>query len=285
MKNSVYKIITEKIVSLLESGVVPWRKPWSGQSMAPQNLVSRQAYRGINAFLLACMPYDSPFWVTYKQAAKLGGTVKKGEKAMPVVYWNWVDRTGTEKDDPTKVPLLRYYRVFHVSQCELPENAIPDVEVDTCDFEPIRSCELLLEQVPENPKVCHGGARACYFPAKDQIHMPKPEKFDMASSYYATLFHELGHWTGHESRLNRPDLMDQCKFASHAYSREELVAEFVSAYLCGHCGIESDTIENAAAYIGNWLTRLKNDSKLVVIAAAKAQKAADYLLSQAADGE
>ena len=278
MNNSVYQIITDRITQMLESGTVPWQKPWSGEAYAPRNLVSGRRYRGINAFLLACSLYESPFWLTFKQATQLGGTVRKGERSNPVVFWKWLDVEDAEPGEK-KVPLLRYYRVFHVTQCDLPKGKVPDLpEAKTFDFTPIEACEQVVRGMPAPPAVNHGTHSAFYRETDDAVHMPEPDRFEKPEYYYSTLFHELTHATGHAKRLSREGITDTAPFGTATYSREELVAEFGAAFLCGHCGIEKPVIENSAAYIQGWLKELRSDARLVVHAAAAAQKAADFIL-------
>ena len=278
MANKVYDIVTDRVLSLLERGVVPWKKPWAGGD-PPQNLVSKKPYRGINPFLLACAGFSSPYWVSYKQAQKLGGNVRKGEKSTPVIFWK---RWATEKKDPetgerqsVTIPLLRYYSVFNSDQCD---GVTVPTDPDAHDWEPIQRCEQVVADMPKRPTIDHGEPRAWYRPAADTVNMPRRDLFVGAAEYHSTLFHELTHATGHRSRLNRSGIEKIAAFGSADYSREELVAEMGAAFLCGHCGIEQATVENSAAYINGWLRKLRDDHKLVVVAAAQAQRAADFML-------
>jgi antirestriction protein ArdC len=285
MALDVYQRINALILEQLENGTVPWHKPWSfGEAGAPQNLISRKAYRGINTFLLACQPYESPFWLTYRQAKQLSGHVRKGEKSAPVVFWKWLEKPDPDTGEAKRIPLLRYYSVFNVTQCDLPNDKVPELPgaMDN-DFEPIAACEQLVESLQNPPAVHHDAAAAYYEPATDTIHLPMHQRFDSPEVYYATLLHELTHSTGHESRLNRSGITDVAAFASQSYSKEELIAEMGAAYLCGHTGSENSTLENSAAYIAGWLRRLRGDKKLVVQAAANAQKAADFVLNRTFD--
>lgn len=281
----VYQIITDRIVAALEAGTVPWHKPWKGADFMPKNLVSKKAYRGVNVFMLALAPFNSHWWLTFNQAKKLGGSVRKGEKGTPVVFWKWFPKKDENGDEiPGKrVPFLRYYTVFNLDQCEGIDAAkVPTTAEVENDFEPIEACEAIVAAYENAPKVTHSkrDARAYYVPSTDRINMPLRSSFDSAESYYATLFHELGHSTGHESRLGREGITDPVMFGSHKYSKEELVAEMTSAFLCGTAGIEDATIDNSAAYIDGWLKQLKSDPKLVVIAAAQGQKAADLIVGK-----
>jgi len=276
MGNKVYEIITEKIVEMLEAGEVPWHKPWVTDH--PKNLVSKKDYRGINVFLLASQNYASPYWVSYKQAKQLGGNVKKGEKSTMVVFWKMQEVEDKATGEPKTIPILRYYRVFNVLQCEgIDERKIPMADPNP-DFQPLEACEATIEAMQKRPDIRHEESKAYYHPIKDFVNMPKPESFQKEEFYYSVMFHELGHATGHKSRLDRKTIKEHAPFGSETYSKEELVAEMTAAYLCGHHGIEMETIGNSAAYIKSWLKALKNDVKMVVLAAAQAQKAADYIL-------
>ncbi len=273
MKNDVYQIITDRIIRLLESGTVPWHKPWKGGSEAPKNFVSRKTYRGINFFLLSAAGYSSPFWLTFKQVKSLNGWVKPGEKSFPVVFWKILEET--TGGESKKIPFLRYHSVFNVAQCE--GITVPTPPEVTGEFHPIDECEAMVTDMPRRPTIGHSGGRACYSPVQDVITMPESKLFETPEAYYATLFHELTHATGHVSRLNRKEITEPNGFGSDPYGREELVAEMGAAFLCGHCHIDNATINQSAGYIQNWLERLKNDRKLVVHAAAQAQKACDFI--------
>lgn len=283
--SKIYKMITDRIVDLLEQGTVPWRKPWKGGHQ-PKNLISNNSYRGINNILLACAPYGSPWWVTFRQAKKLEGTVRKGEKGFPVIFWKPQVRLVEDENGDTEVrqwPLLRYYTVFNVEQCEGLDHQIPPETEATPTFKPIDQAEAVVKAMPAPPSIRHDQPSAFYRPATDLVNMPKPELFTPPEEYYSTLFHELIHATGHESRLARSEVIDTQSFGSHSYSREELVAEFGSCFLCGHTGIEAAVLENSASYINGWMRRLKQDKCLVINAAAKAQKAADWILGRFPD--
>lgn len=291
-KADVYEIITDRICAMLEQGCVPWRKPWhsaGGNALLPANWISRKVYRGINLFLLACSPYECPFWLTYRQASEVGGNVRKGEKGFPVVYWNWFPKRVDGKPiigpdgKPEMVPFLRYYTVFNCEQCEGIDwrAAMPAKdESKGNEWQPFVACEAIVNGMPERPDIRHGGAQAYYSPAFDYVQMPKREDFADAAGYYATLFHELTHATGHAKRLARKGEKGEewSAFGSQPYAREELVAEMGSAFLCAFGEISNpETLQNSAAYCANWLQKLRNDPRLIVTAAAQAQKAADYI--------
>jgi antirestriction protein ArdC len=269
---SVYEIVTEQMVKALESGVCPWRKPWSGGHRAPMNITGRE-YRGINVFLLGTAGYESPYWITYRQAEERGGYVRKGERGRIVVLWRWMEN----KETGDEYPMLRYYTVFNVAQCE----GITAPTAPARTFTPIEGAERIVSGLPAtHARIAHGLSAACYVPDRDEIHMPTRGAFRTEEEYYSTLFHELTHSTGHESRIGRKGIVDRARFASHAYSEEELVAEMGASFLCHEAGILPATIENSAAYLRSWVDILKGDSRLVVRAAGAAQKAADWLLDR-----
>lgn len=277
VRTDVYQIVTDRIVRLLESGTVPWHQPWKGGNQWPRNLVSRKPYRGINVFLLKSAMYPSPFWLTFRQIQTLGGTVKKGERSFPVVFWKILKEEGDP--EARRIPFLRYYSVFNVTQCEgINVPVTQPVAVDR-PFTPIDECERVVRDMQNPPAIRHHGGGACYIPALDAVSMPEAKLFESPEAYYSTLFHELTHATGHASRLNRAEVADQGRFGSDPYSREELVAEMGAAFLSAHCEIENKTIIQSANYIQEWLKRLKDDRKLVVHAAAQAQRACDFILN------
>ena len=274
---SVYEIITEKIIKQLESGVAPWRQPWTCQS--PANLVTQKEYRGLNVFTLASQGFPSRFWLTFNQASKLGGRILKCEKSSPVIFWNLGDeRETTTQDGATKTSrplLLRYYSVFNLSQAEgidIPASLLHETRTK----DPIETCEQIVASMP-NPPVFEESDKAWYSPSNDAVGMPARDLFHSSEEYYATEFHELAHSTGHAKRLHRENFDNPVSFGSESYSKEELVAEMTAAMLCGVAGIEQKTLENTAAYLKTWIARLKSDSRLLVSAASQAQKAADFI--------
>ena len=282
----VYEIITDRIVAILEAGTVPWRKPWNyGSEKDPLNLVSKKHYQGINCFLLACTPYGSPYWLTYRQAQALGGSVHKGQKGSMVIFWKMLVKDDPKaKDGKRNIPVLRYYTVFNSEQCD--GIIVPAPDVTTWhEHDPIEAAEAVQLAMPNRPTVEIGGTRACYSPSRDRIQVPELFRYEKPEEYYCTLFHELAHATGHESRLNREGITESHYFGSPDYSREELVAEMAAAFLCGHVGIENATIQNSAAYLQSWIKTLRGDKRLAVTAAAQAQKAADYILNRKAHEE
>ncbi len=275
---TAYEVVTESIVKQLESGVAPWRKPW--RTEMPANLVSRKEYRGINIFLLAVQGYGSRYWITYRQAQALGGTVSKGQHGSKVVFWKIdeyrKENSETGETENRKSILLRYYTVFNLEQCEGIKSPEPVPAIH-----PIDQCERIVEQMPNRPKL-EQDSRACYRPSTDTVGMPARSGFHSAEEYYSTFFHELTHSTGHPSRAGREGITNHNPFGSEDYSKEELVAEMGAAMLCGVAGIASRTLDNSASYLQSWINRLRSDSRLIVSAASQAQKAADYILSRTA---
>jgi antirestriction protein ArdC len=274
---NVYQIITERILEKLSQGVVPWRRTWTGPEPL-QNLVTRKPYRGINVFLLGMQGFGPPYWLTLKQANRLGGKIRKGEPGSVVVLWKWVEKTDPETGEPAAaVPLLRYYRVWNVAQTEGIEVPI----AEALDFAPIEAAERILQEMPQSPAIINQDpGKAWYDPRGDRVNLPRPESFEGPEEFYSCAYHELVHATGHQSRLGRPAVVEVARFGGHAYSQEELVAEMGAAFLCAVAGIEQVTLENSAAYIDGWRKVIGDDPKLVVHAAAQAQKASDFILGR-----
>jgi antirestriction protein ArdC len=278
---SVYEIVTEKILEELESGQIPWEMPWTIE--APKSLVSGKEYRGINTMLLGLAGFSSPYWLTYKQAIDRGGNVKKGAKGTLIVFWKWLENprrhdAETDSEDTAKggrAPLLRYYTVFNVEQCEGIDAPAPRPAVASID-----AADQIIAGY-QNPPAIARGAQAAYSIVSDVVTMPAPECFEKSDEYYSVFFHELTHSTRHTSRLNRGEGKSN-KFGGEEYSKEELVAEMGAAMLCAKAGITS-TVRHSAGYIQNWIQALKNDTRMVVLAAAQAQKAADHILGPAVE--
>ncbi|HTQ10397.1 MAG TPA: zincin-like metallopeptidase domain-containing protein [Fimbriimonadaceae bacterium] len=275
---SPYQIVTDKIIQALERGVVPWRKPWHTQEGPPCNAVSRRPYHGVNLLLLSLAHYQDHRWLTYKQAKELGGFVRPGESSSIAVFWKaWKIEDEEQKDGEVKrrqVSVLRFYNLFNVVQCE--GLGLPELEGDgRQEHERIAAAEALVRNVPDSPRLHEGDKQACYYPLADVVSIPALSSFVSADSYYNTLFHELAHATGHESRLNRPGM--RSIFGSRDYAREELVAELTSAFCCAMLGLDNSLLEDSASYIGGWLKTLHDDPRAIVVAASQAQRATDYL--------
>ena len=278
MSKSVYEIVTERVLAEMQNGIIPWQKPWKG-GMAKFNRVSKKGYSWLNQMML---PYEGEY-ASLKQWNELGGSVKAGERGFIVTYWNWLQKADGVNADGTPhikmIPFLRYYRVWHISQVEgvepLPEsewknNIIIQSAEDISGNYFGRECKLIVEP----------GDEAYYTPVRDEVHVPELKQFNSSEQYYATLFHEMTHSTGHKTRLDRLD--STARFGNEVYSKEELVAEMGSAMLCSTASLDdSKTFKNSVAYIQNWLQVLKNDPKMIVSASSKAEKAVQYILSGA----
>jgi len=271
---SVYDSVTNNIISKLESGIAPWIKPWkSGQAGgADRNIVSKKEYSGVNRLILGMSGYSSPIWGSFKQWSEQRGTVRKGEKGTQVVFYSQINKTEIKPNDPnpenSTYALLKSYYVFNIDQVEGLEIAKPEPVI--AEFNPVPALDDRIAKT--GAQISHGGGRAFYRPSTDSITLPEKSTFLSEAHYYATVLHELTHWSGAEHRLDRTKGK---RFADTAYAFEELVAEMGAAFLCADYQIEGEL--QHADYIGNWLQCLKNDNKAIFNAAALAQKAADYI--------
>lgn len=283
---SLYDDITSRIIADLEAGCVPWVQPWDASGAAPvglpRNAATGRPYSGINILILwgavVARGFSGQSWLTFRQALGLGGHVRKGERGTGIVY---ADRFVPEDerrraretgDEPIAVPFLKRFTVFSTDQCE----GLPD---DIAPTTPPVPEGLILPQVEaliraSGADLRLGGNEAFYSPARDVVQVPRPERFFAPIDWHRTALHELGHWTGHASRLAR----DQAgRFGSDKYAREELVAEMCAAFCCAALGI-TPTVRHAD-YVRSWLDVLREDAKAIVRAASAASKAADYLLA------
>lgn len=285
-KIDIYQAVTDRILETLDKGTVPWRHPIkrsADHDGLPRSMNSKKPYRGVNIFLLAMTAwakgYESAYWLTYKQAKAQGGQVRKGEKASLVIFWKRYATTDKETGDKKVVPVMRHYNVFNAEQVEGIEvtDAVPP-DPDAEPFKPIDEAENIVTGYAGGPVIEHGGGQAYYRPGEDLVRIPGAERFADPESYYATLFHELAHSTGHSKRLNRGLDQKLAPFGSADYSKEELVAEMGAAFLAAAAGISPPTIEQSAAYIDGWRRKLKGDKKLIVQAAGSGQRAADHVL-------
>ena len=283
MKTDVYERITERIIEALEAGTVPWTKPWTAGVNVPRSMSSGKPYRGVNVVLLGLEAFDkgypAPWWGTYKQVGELGGQVRKGEKSTTVMLWKPMVR---EVDGESKRWFMaRAFNVFNVAQAEwtdgVPERFAPPALIE---HDIVAEAEALIAGYPKRPQIdIIASDRAYYRPSADTVCVPQLGQFRSVEGYYSTMFHELTHSTGHAKRLAREGVVNIDHFGSHAYSKEELIAEMGAAMLCAVTGVEPQ-IDQSAAYIASWLKSLQNDPKLVVQAAAQAQRAADHIRGQ-----
>lgn len=271
------KELTERIIQALENGTAPWVKPWDENKPTPGmpfNAVSERSYHGGNCLWLQCQPFDDPRWCTYKQAQQHGWQVIKGEKASVVEYWMWDEIKKDESGKNVRVK-LDHPRVFyaHIFNLQQMQNVPAMDQHQSYQWQPEEAAEQILRHA--NPKIIHDQqSKAFYYPSKDEIHLPAKEIFRTSTHYYATTLHELGHWTGHGTRLNR-DLSNQ--FGSQEYAREELRAELSSFFMSASIGIPHDPSQHAS-YIDSWIKVLREDYNEIFRAAKDAEQITEYVL-------
>lgn len=283
MGNNVYQIITDRIIAELEKGVVPWHKPWTGIQSGAISHSTGKPYSLLNQMLLG-MPGE---YITWNQAKAEGGNIRKGEKSSVVVFWKQQkvkeqdSTTGEEREK--LVPILRYFNVFHIDQCEGIKAKYAERPREV--FHPIERAEEVQTAYVQREGVrlsYVAGDKACYSPGADRVTLPLREQFQSADEFYSTLFHELAHSTGHKTRLNRFTDSGCAAFGSNDYGKEELVAEIAAASILNVCGTETrSSFQNSASYIDNWLRAIRGDNRLIVSAAGKAEKAASLILDVA----
>lgn len=274
----VYELVTNRIIELLEAGTVPWRKPWTDKGL-PRNLITKRPYRGVNLMLLNSLNFEQSLFLTFKQLKTIGGSVNKGEKGQFVVFTKMIEQEAEPggNKEPKNRSMLRYYRVFNIAQCrDIPKEFIPE---DAPSNTEIADCKAVVDAMPNAPKIVHKKPEAFYVPSEDYINMPKLKSFEKPEEYYGTLFHELIHSTGHTSRLNRKETMENFVFGSVPYSLEELMAEIGACYLKSFTGLDIEDMSNNAAYLSFWLRMLKDDKRFILKASGSAQKAVEYILN------
>jgi antirestriction protein ArdC len=285
MKQDVYQKVTDKIIADLEKSELTWLKPWSagntdGRIIRPLRH-NGMGYNGINILMLwsAALEYgfQSPFWMTFKQAKEFGAHVRKGEAGSMVVYANTITKSEEQDDgsaEERKIPFMKGYTVFNVEQIEgLPEHFYAKVEPMADTAQRIEHADAFFGAT--GAVVRHGGNSAHYSGATDHVQMPPFESFISPEAYYATLAHEMTHWTKHKSRLDRD--FGRKTWGDAGYAKEELVAELGAAFLCADLALTPEARADHAAYIQSWLKVLKDDKRAIFAAAAHAQRAVDYL--------
>ncbi|WP_342644896.1 zincin-like metallopeptidase domain-containing protein [Mucilaginibacter sp. CSA2-8R] len=288
-----YQEVTDAVIQALEEGTVIWQCPWNSAGL-PKNITTGIQYRGWNLLWLnfhsSLKGYTAPYYITYKQAQHLGGTIKKGQSGTKIIYWATIELKGNaansnqeqpttanndEKPQTRMVP--KVHTVFNIDQTE--GIVFPEIQsLIKSEHERIEACEQVVANMPNPSRLITNGSQAFYTPVSDTVVVPSLQSFNQAESYYSTLFHELAHSTGHQNRLNRKELVDTDGFGKTNYAKEELTAEMTAAFLCAITGIQQSTLVNSAAYIQNWLKALRNDKTLLIKAAAQAQRASDYIL-------
>jgi antirestriction protein ArdC len=285
-RQDIYTRVTNKIIADLENGNLTWVKPWKtsngfGDCLSLPLRCDGQPYQGINVLSLwgaaAEKGYTRPIWMTFKKAQELGGCVKKGEKGTLVVYANKIVKSETDdqgEETISAIPFLKGYTAFNVEQIGgLPEKYYKTPSHSENTKARIEFVEKFIAET--KAVIQHGGNKALYNPSQDMIQMPLSQAFPDSESYYATLAHEIMHWTNHPSRLDRQ--FGEKRFGNSAYAMEELVAEIGSAFLCAALGITLETREDHAAYVQHWLSILKKDNRAIFTAASHAQRAVNYL--------
>ena len=278
----IYAQITDRIVSALEQGVIPWHKPWVGGSSGCISFSTGKPYSLLNHLLLGG---QSGEYITFKQVQLAGGHIRKGEKSKIVCFWKPYKKVDEETGEILKHFYLRYYNVFHLDQCEgiSPRWALS--VRPSSDLEPDAAADAIIQDYTGRSGVTlriTESDRAFYQPGTDTVTVPQLSQYKQQEEYYSTLFHELTHSTGHISRLKR--LNDIATFGSDQYSKEELVAELGSAFLVNHVGLEtSASFDNSTAYLAGWLKALKNDKRLIISAAGAAEKAVNLILNRKGD--
>jgi antirestriction protein ArdC len=293
-KIDIHQELTDRIIEKIKEGVKPWQPRWSGYGLA-KNFATGNEYSGINFFILNLLsPHPIPYYMTYKQAKEKGGQVKKGSKAERIYFYTsyYKDENGQNMSESegqkihaeggkvNRIAFLKHYNVFNVADIEGIEVEAPEKMLT--QHERITACEAVIKGYKNGPKhTTTDPDSAFYLPKTDEVNLPKLERFKTPEGFYLTMFHELTHSTGHESRLSREGVTEPVKFKSERYAREELIAEMGAAFLAGHAGIGGEDVEDQnAAYLSSWLGVLENDTTLIFKAAADAQKAVNVILGK-----
>jgi antirestriction protein ArdC len=282
-----YEYVAERLIKMMESeGKLIWHKDWT-DAEAPRNGKSGRVYEGFLNLLMTWGRYKSPCWYTINNLNELGGRIKPEETKnwTLITFWTMlrkktgkkkVNAEGVEVDEIETIPLLKYFRVWNYEQC----TGLPAPKIEAHAHQKVTAVEDLMSKLPEQPNIQYGGSmnKAYYSPSEDKICMPTMESFKTAGGFYSTRFHEITHWTGHTSRLNR---LSPTWFGSETYSEEELVAEMGAAFLCAICGISNEELDkNSAAYLQNWLSKLREDKTMLMKAISKSRKAVEYLTNE-----
>ena len=283
-QDTIYQMITDRMIAALEKGTIPWHKPWAVRN--PVSMSTGKTYRGINPFILAQAQaeggYTSPYWGSIKRINALGGKVRKGEKPTVVIFWKRLPIIETDQaTGETKkkiIAMLRYYKVWNAEQCEGLEDKYYPAATQDGTAEVLEDAEIVWKRylAEGGPTLTENDSQAFYAIDHDMISLPPRGAFDGPDEFYATAFHEATHSTGHPTRLDIPE-SGHNHFGNAKYSAEELRAEMGAAMLCASTGIHA-TFDNSASYIANWLGALRGDHRLVIKAAARAQKASDMIL-------
>ena len=272
----VYAVVNSRIIKQLERGVIPWQHPWGDAGM-PKNLITGRPYRGINLWLLNPLGYEKNYFLTSKQIKDMGATIKEGQKGNITVFWKWLEVKDDETDQSANIPFLRYSYVYNITQCDgIVETQIPMMEEKK---NTLKECEEIVVHMPNLPKIKHKENKTYYNPLLDYVNIPKVETFESRESYFSKFFVELIHSTGHQSRLNRKEVMQQKVFGADPYSTEELTAEIGACYLKSFAGLGKEHFENNPEAIKGWLEKMQNNRRFIVYASTLAQKTTDFILN------
>lgn len=284
MKFDTYQEVTDAIAAKVESGALPWRCEWDVGGFKMPHRVTGEGYRGINVVLLWMAAMERGLtgqtWMTFKQAIDFGGAVRKGEKGTRIVFFKTLQIEGQDaagEDETRNIPMLRTYTVFNTDQIDGLAARFAPAAIGTGPA-PLRDAEKEAALRSCGAAIVEGGTRACYSIGEDVVHMPDFDRFHDVTGYLATLAHELCHWTGHKTRLDR---FAAGRAAKDSYAFEELVAELGAAFIGARLGFAGDHFENHAAYLAGWLDIMKQDKRAIFKAASAAQDAADLVLANA----
>lgn len=267
-RKDVYQIVTEHVISFLEQGIIPWRVSWVNNGI-PRNVVTRKPYRGANVPLLSVYGFDRNLFVSEQQLHNLGGTIKKDERYVISTYWDWRDATDGSGE---KRPVLRYEKLYNLSQCEgIAVSGIEDVVVPQ---KPLLECKNIVKGIPNAPRIEYTGVSADYVEADDMVIMPPSTDYTSPELFYFDLFRMLIHSTGHTLRLDRKELADR----EPVFSREALIADIGAHYLCFYAGVTGLLSLPNTDHLYGWMERFTDDARLFVFATGQAQKAVEYIL-------
>jgi antirestriction protein ArdC len=272
--NNYEKLTNQIIEKIVSSGKLPWQKPWKDDpNLTPSNIVSGNAYQGMNSLILDA-GYASNLWMSYKQAKDLGGQVMKGEKGSYISYWELMQFRDKETDDIKKIPFLKLFTVFNLEQTEgvkVPKKLAIKPNVIKAN----QTAENIVKGYKDAPIINHGSTNQAHYNSQtDAVGMPRIDQFVSSDDYYSVLYHELSHSTGHAKRLDRK-LGNG--FGSHAYSKEELIADFSACFLCKEAGINT-TVDNTTAYLKSWVSKLQDQPEMLIQASQQAMKATKHIL-------
>jgi antirestriction protein ArdC len=279
--NDMFKQIVDDMIPMIEKEGLSWLKGWHSPKNRPLGLASGTYYSGMNLFITLYAAkkrgYSSPYWVTFNHARKMGGAIKKGEKGTKIFYFNFLEKektvintNGQEERKSYTIPMMKAHTVFNLDQTNLKLNH----DAPEINFQPIDRAEEIIRK--SGADIVHGEYDPHYSPSQDQVRMPQKKHFKSESDYYENIFHEIGHWTGHESRLNRDK---NGRFGDYKYAVEELVAELTSVFTLSYLGIDYNG-ENCAAYLKSWLKGCKGNPQMLYKTANEATKAVELLIPE-----